>query len=70
MTKMKKVLSLVLAFVMTASLFSNWDLKAFATSGEAEALVIPEGAELFKIEITPNNKSIVSFLEIYRSCLA
>ena len=34
MIKMKKVLSLVLAFVMTASLFSNWDLKAFATDGE------------------------------------
>ncbi len=47
MTKIKfrKVLSLVLAFVMTASLFSNWDLKAFATDEGGEPPAVEATAE-------------------------
>jgi len=35
MFKMKKALSLVLAFVMCVSLFANWPMPAFATEGES-----------------------------------
>ena len=44
MIKMKKVLSLVLAFVMTASLFANWPMPAFATEG-GEPPVVEATAE-------------------------
>ena len=44
MIKMKKVLSLVLAFVMTASLFANWPMPVFATEG-GEPPVVEATAE-------------------------
>lgn len=39
MKKTKRIVSLILAFVMTASLFTNWDLKAFATDTISEPVV-------------------------------
>ena len=50
MTKMKKVLSLVLALVMTVSLFSNWPMPAFAT--EAPDTVIEEVLDVTSSEET------------------
>lgn len=44
MIKMKKVLSLVLAFVMCVSLFANWPMPAFATEG-GEPPVVEATAE-------------------------
>ncbi|MBR4036525.1 MAG: VWA domain-containing protein [Oscillospiraceae bacterium] len=69
MTKMKKVLSLVLAFVMTTSLFSNWDLKAFATDGEDVTLDIITGADLLETvsynETTTITKDNVKLYQSY-----
>ncbi|MBQ6849464.1 MAG: VWA domain-containing protein [Oscillospiraceae bacterium] len=48
MIKLKKVLSLVLAFVMTASLFSNWPMPVFATEGNDVKISASESADLTK----------------------
>ncbi|MBR5805814.1 MAG: VWA domain-containing protein [Oscillospiraceae bacterium] len=44
-SKFKRVLSLVLAFVMTASLFTNWPMPVFATSG----------TDTIKLDFVPEN---------------
>ena len=50
MKKFKRVVSFILAFVMSASLFTNWPLHAFAVDGTATTLTIPDGATLTKSE--------------------
>ena len=54
MTKSKfyRVLSLVLAFVMTVSLFSNWTMPIFATSGVKSKDLTPVISTTLKGEIT------------------
>ena len=46
MIKFKKVLSLVLAFVMTASLFSNWPMPVFATEGNDVKISAEDNADI------------------------
>ena len=52
MIKLKRMLSLVLAFVMTVSLFSNWPMPVFATSGVKSKDLAPIISTTLKGEVT------------------
>ena len=51
-SKFKRVLSLVLAFVMTASLFTNWPMPAFAADGVKGKDLMPVVSATISGEVT------------------
>ncbi len=64
MTKMKKVLSLVLAFVMTASLFTNWPMPVFAagsiTESDSTVNLVADNGEAAVTEVTGNTAAYLA----------